>query len=473
MDEHGTRSKALGAVVGSAVGDALGAPFEFGEPGEYGARFPSPVRGGIGEMIGGRGWRPGEFTDDTQMAIAQAESLLSHGGVQGSDLFDRFGAWAATAADVGIQTAAVLRSGLAWDRAAAEHYRHNPTHAAGNGTLMRSTPSAVFFGMRSLDETMAAARRLSDVTHGDPAAGWGTAVYHGMIHAELHGTSWRDALPGLLDWLPDDQGRYREMLSATWEPDHGCPSNGSVWGCLAQAVWAVRTTTTFDAAVVRAIDLGGDTDTVAAVAGGLAGAVYGIQQIPSRWTTYLHGSVGTTTGTRRYRLADLQRLALALIDVRATDEQAPGPPSGPVEIADGVHVANFAGATAAPTDWAVISLCRVGDRFAGHPVRRELYLIDTSSGHNHALDTAVRDAVDTIDAFRAEGRQVVVHCHAGASRTGLVIRAWLMLHRGLGAAEATRMVQDRWPLLDPVSNGSFVDCIDRWAPTYFTGASGS
>lgn len=63
---------AIGALVGSAVGDALGAPFEFQRPGLYRSTYPAPVLGGIGEMRGGGGfkWKPGEFTDDTQMAHA-------------------------------------------------------------------------------------------------------------------------------------------------------------------------------------------------------------------------------------------------------------------------------------------------------------------------------------------------------------------------------------------------------------------
>src|SRR3954468_22426163 len=113
--------RVAGAMVGSAVGDALGAPFEFGPPGRFSARFPSPARGEKTEMCGGGslGWAPGEFTDDTQMALLTAESLLERGGIEGADLFGRFRRWAVLAPDVGIQTRAVLGSGLPWDQAAA------------------------------------------------------------------------------------------------------------------------------------------------------------------------------------------------------------------------------------------------------------------------------------------------------------------------------------------------------------------
>ncbi|MEU0751381.1 ADP-ribosylglycohydrolase family protein, partial [Streptomyces albogriseolus] len=86
--------RAAGAVVGSAVGDALGAPFEFGPQGAFSARFPAP--GADGEMCGGGGWDPGEATDDTQMAVLVAESLLEQGGLDLPDIFARFQRWAAS-----------------------------------------------------------------------------------------------------------------------------------------------------------------------------------------------------------------------------------------------------------------------------------------------------------------------------------------------------------------------------------------
>ncbi len=134
-----------GALVGSAVGDALGAPFEFGSPGAFSARFPNKTHGSMKEMCGGGplGWEPGEFTDDTQMALLVGASLVENSGLDQADVFARFVAWVkAGPPDVGIQTRAVLRSGRPWDRAAAEHYRRTG-RAAGNGSLMRTTPAAI------------------------------------------------------------------------------------------------------------------------------------------------------------------------------------------------------------------------------------------------------------------------------------------------------------------------------------------
>ena len=172
--DSGRSQRVLGSLVGSIVGDALGAPFEFGPPGQFSARFPEPRRGLVTEMCGGGsfGWRPGEWTDDTQMALHLAQSLLEHGGLEEADLFERWQRWSREARDVGIQTRTVLSSGLPWPRAGTEHFERTG-RAAGNGSLMRTTPAAIFFARTTAEETSAAARRISALTHGDPSAGDG------------------------------------------------------------------------------------------------------------------------------------------------------------------------------------------------------------------------------------------------------------------------------------------------------------
>jgi ADP-ribosylglycohydrolase len=104
------------------------------------------------------------------------------------------------------------------------------------------------------------------------------------------------------------------MLDPGWRPADTTLPNGTVWTCLAQAVWAVRTCPdSFEDALRRAIDLGGDTDTVAAVAGGLAGARLGVDAIPGRWTIALHGHVTAVAGSKTYRTRDLEALTARLI----------------------------------------------------------------------------------------------------------------------------------------------------------------
>jgi ADP-ribosyl-[dinitrogen reductase] hydrolase len=181
--------RAAGALVGSAVGDALGAPFEFGPPGQFSARFPAPARGAHTEMCGGGalGREPGEFTDDTQMALLVAASLLERDGLDEADLFDRFVRWAeADPPDIGNQTRAVLRSGLPWDVAATEHVARTG-RAAGNGSLMVTTPAAIWFSRFGTEATMDAARRISALTHGDPSTGEGCVIFHELMRVALDG----------------------------------------------------------------------------------------------------------------------------------------------------------------------------------------------------------------------------------------------------------------------------------------------
>ncbi|UQW99898.1 ADP-ribosylglycohydrolase family protein [Streptomyces sp. RerS4] len=279
--ETGRLDRAEGAVLGSAAGDALGAPYEFGPAGQLSARAE--------EMRGGGGWDAGEATDDTQMAVLVGESLLERGRLELPDIFARFQRWAAGAPkDIGLQTEDVLTNGESWDFAAALHFRTN-ARAAGNGSLMRASTSAVYFAPAGRQATMDAARRIAALTHGDRAAWEGTAVLHELVRIALDGGDPVTSLPDVLDAVhADHRARYARVLAPDWHPDLATEFNGAVWPCLGSAVWALRTTSGFAQAIRAAVDLGGDTDTVAAVTGTLAGAVYGATAVPAAWTDPLH-----------------------------------------------------------------------------------------------------------------------------------------------------------------------------------------
>ena len=297
--------RAAGAVVGSAVGDALGAPYEFGPAGVFSARFPA----GGGEMRAGGGWDAGEATDDTQMAVHLGESLLEQGGLDLPDVFDRFRRWvAAGPKHIGLQTEDVLTNGMPWDLAAAAHFQVN-LRAAGNGSLMRAATSAVYFAAAGQSATMDAARRIAALTHGDGAAWEGTAVLHELVRVALTGA---DPLAAVVDTLalvrPAHRERYAVVLAPDWHPGLATEFNGAVWPCLGSAVWALRTTASYEDALRAAIDLGGDTDTVAAVTGTLAGARYGFAAVPARWTEPLHVPL-PGGGGRVLRLPELLALA--------------------------------------------------------------------------------------------------------------------------------------------------------------------
>ncbi len=440
------RQRAIGCIVGSAVGDALGAPFEFGEPGEYSARFPTAVHGGIGEMVGNHIWGPGQFTDDTEMGVVVAESLLERNGIDVDDQLTRFRAWGRSAKDVGNLTREVLESRLhAPDAAREVMLARNGHNTAGNGSIMRAAAGAVFFASHGRAATIDAALKLSAVTHADPLCLWAVAMQHELVRVALEGDDPIDAIDDVIEMLPDDmRAVYEPLLAPSWTPTSGGPGNGSAMGALAQAVWALRRYDSFAEVVTALINLGKDTDSVAAVAGALAGATFGIQTIPSRWVTYLHGQVTDADGTiHHYDHLSLQRLALSLVGHPSYDNLDDEAPMKPREVLPRLWASNRSGARTVPDDWAVVSLCRI-DRTMRRPIRREAYLIDKDGDHNPALATVVDDLLDSIEALLAEGRQVLVHCNGGRSRTGLMLAAHMMRH-GRSFADAKALLATTWP----------------------------
>jgi ADP-ribosyl-[dinitrogen reductase] hydrolase len=439
---HDLVHRAIGAFVGLAVGDALGAPFEFKPPGSYTRRFPEPVVGGIGEMIGGGPWGPGEFTDDSQMAVMVAESLLACGGVDQADLGRRFKAWAASdPKDIGLTTREALWPEVDPKQAAADHFAEHPDHSAGNGSLMRTIPAAVRFAGEGTEATMAAARAISELTHGDPATGEGCAIYHELVRAALAGADPLAITDDAVQLIPGDQReRFAEVLAEDWTPKDG-PPNGTVWGALGTAVWAIRRSDSYEEAVVRAIDSGDDANTVGAITGGLAGAIWGAGRIPSRWATYVRGHLLGRT----YALSDLQDLARRLIGASPVPLADDEPTLAPAEVRPGVWVTNLPGAKLARPETAVISLCRPKGYVDDHEVRREIYLVDQAGDHNPGLTDVLHDVLQSIAAFREAGMDVLIHCHGGRSRTGLVLRAWLQRSEGLSYEAALDEAQRLWP----------------------------
>lgn len=452
--------RVAGAVIGSAVGDALGAPFEFGRPNQFSIRFPTAARGTSTEMCGGGAfnWRPGEFTDDTQMALAVADSLLRREGLDEADIFEGFKAWAgARPSDIGAQTAAILFSGSSWSEAARNHFASG-AKAAGNGSLMRATPAAVYFARGGQPGTMDAARRISVLTHGDPAASEGCAIFHELVRAWLEGEDAIASIPQILEHIAGEQRqKWADTLSSHWTPDQAAEPNGAVWPTLGTAVWALRHAISFEEALRSAIDVGGDTDTIGAVTGALAGAKFGIARIPMRWTSALQGGV-PGHGDTLWRLPEFHHLATSLDGEKLTRHiPAASENIEPAELAPGVWASDLDGARRSDLDFAVISLCRTGDRFP-HEIQRFAFLSDDDS--NSEIDSVLEDILSDIAALRNDGRRVLVHCFGGASRTGLVLRAWLRRTEGLSPERATARILEAWPHLG-LWNSSFTAALAR------------
>ena len=460
---------AIGALVGSAVGDALGAPFEFKSPGLYRSSYPVSIVGGVGEMRGGGGfgWKPAEFTDDTQMAICLAQSLVQCGGFNADDLWQQWTVWARDAADVGIQTREVLAQSSHIGAANRIHEQRGGK-SAGNGSVMRNTPTALWTARGTLEELVLLAGQQASLTHYDPQNTFVAAIHGAMVRAGIRGEDVFDAIDGVLLLLPHGaRDRLAPLLSPQWQPDIAA-NNGTAWACLAEAVWAVRTAANFEEAMVNAVDLGRDTDTVACVAGGIAGARWGVQSIPSRWTTYLNGRVNHPTGVTSYDYASLQALARKLLGTQEPHDPPDENAAGPAQVHDAfpVYAANRLGAASAPDHWRVISLCRTDDAFTARDIRRQVFLIDKSEPHhNEDLLAVLTDVVDTIDAFLADDpeRPILVHCHGGRSRTALVLKAWAMRRFGQTEHQAHDWLKRSWERIDRV-NDRFVRILrEQWA----------
>jgi ADP-ribosyl-[dinitrogen reductase] hydrolase len=301
--------RAHGVLLGTAAGDALGAGYEFGPPLDDGTAVA--MNGG-----GPFGWAPGEWTDDTAMALAVAEVAAAGGGLRAAgapdEIVTRWAAWAVDAADVGAQTRQVLdtaRTALAGRgpgdgaagaaaaaRAAARELHAATGRSGGNGSLMRTAPVALAY-LGDPDGLAGAATALSVLTHYDAEAGeactlWCLAIRHAVLTGEL------DTRAGLA-WLP--RGRRDAWAARLAAAERSRPrdfdQNGWVVHALQGAWSAIASAGPASPARLRlalegAVRGGRDTDTVAAIAGGLAGAACGAARVPEPWRGAVHGWPG-------------------------------------------------------------------------------------------------------------------------------------------------------------------------------------
>ena len=475
------RDRACGALLATAAGDALGAGYEFGSP-------PGP--GQPVEMIGGGlgPFKPGEWTDDTSMAIAIAEIAATGADLRDEAaldyIVDRWHWWARNAKDVGVQTRSVLsaagRRGIsaqtAREESAALHERTGRT--AGNGSLMRTAPVA----LAHLDDEQAlvkTARAISELTHYDPDAGdacvlWCAAIRHAILTGEL------DARIGLGHIDVERRGLWASRLDEAEksQPAAFAAKNGWVVAAL-QAAWSAIVTTPVPvedpaAEVFRADHLrlaleaavrgGGDTDTVAAIAGGLLGAAYGASAVPSRWRLVLQGWPGLTT-------RGLVQLATKIVDKGQPEDfdfsygvwrEVRNPVRHPHD--DEVWIGGAAALHKLPAGIdAVVSLCRVVDGHLRAGVKHlDVRLID-QEGENANLDFVLLDTVRAVEQLRAEGRTVFVHCVQAYSRTPTIAALYGARRQRIDIDDALRDVLAVLPDANP--NADFRAALRRLNPT--------
>jgi ADP-ribosyl-[dinitrogen reductase] hydrolase len=277
---RGTSDRAVGALVGLAIGDALGAPVEFQPRGTF-----EPV---TDLRAGGYFKLPaGAWTDDTAMALCLAESLLEHPSFSPQDLLDRFCRWASNGENT--STSVCVGIGQNTLRVLGNFHRNGTLFAPetrqksdGNGAAMRLAPVALRHWRNPLDARSIAILQSRTTHYSDLSAS--ACEYLAAILCELiAGRNWSDALRVRLDL--ESPETILEIANETWHlrsPD-SISSSGYVVHTLEAAIWAVETTDSFEEAVLKAVNLGDDADSVGAVAGQLAGARYGLSEIPLRW----------------------------------------------------------------------------------------------------------------------------------------------------------------------------------------------
>ena len=283
--EKNIRDRATGAWLGLAVGDAVGTTIEFEGRDRY-----RPLT----DMVGGGpfGLKAGEWTDDTSMAWALAASLDAKPDFDPHDLMERFVAWMRRGEyasngkcfDVGRTVGPAIRS---FERTGEPFAGPTGERTAGNGSLMRLAPVALWGLERSEGEARRVAREQSRTTHGAPAALDACEAFAVMLLDAIGGKQKDEVLREA--GRTDAGGEIGDILRGNWrgKAREEIRSSGYVGASLEATLWCVERTDDFRSAVLMAANLGEDADTTAAITGQLAGALYGLRGIPPEWVAKL------------------------------------------------------------------------------------------------------------------------------------------------------------------------------------------
>lgn len=278
-DAAAIRDRAVGALVGLALGDAVGTTLEFRARDEY-----EPLT----DLVGGGPFhrKPGEWTDDTAMALALAESLHARGSLDEEDLLTRFvdwwqhGAYACVGVcdDIGITVREALSR---WCREGGRHPGSTDPMTAGNGSLMRLAPVAIRH-WRERPRLRDSAARQSRTTHAAPEAVDACVLFAEMLADAIEGCPRTEVLRARNESFA---GQIGTIASGSWRglPRRDVRATGHVAHALEASLWSVGRTGDYRTAVLTAANLGEDADTTAAIAGQLAGALYGVESLPGPW----------------------------------------------------------------------------------------------------------------------------------------------------------------------------------------------
>jgi len=303
-DTQLSRERYRGCLLGLATGDALGTTLEFQPRGSF-----KP----IDEMVGGGpfGLEPGQWTDDTSMALCLAESIVEEGW-DPTDQVQRYVRWyreghlssTGTCFDIGITTSEALR---AFERTGEAFSGPTGERTAGNGSIMRLAPVPMRYA-RDPELARTRSAESSRTTHNAPVAVDACRVLGEMLVDALQGVHVEVLLaPGRYEAETDEIKRLAHTDHASCVPAE-LSASGYVVDTFEAALWALAATDDFRSGALRAVNLGNDADTTGAVYGQLAGAVYGEAGIPQEWRARLALRETITT------------FADALYDLAATDD---------------------------------------------------------------------------------------------------------------------------------------------------------
>ena len=288
------RERFVGCLTGLAVGDALGTTLEFKKPGTF-----EP----IDDMVGGGPFRlePGQWTDDTSMALCLADSLIQRGAFDPADQMRRYVKWwregyRSSRPGVCFDIGNTVRASLArFERTGDPLAGLVDENTAGNGSLMRLAPVPMFYA-GSPSEAIARAADSSWTTHGAAealdACRYFAALLVGALRGESKSTLLSDAFdPAGNTWeLEPLAPRIRAIAAGSYKDKKAASirASGYVVHTLEAALWAFHASSTFKEGALLAVNLGEDADTTGAVYGQLAGAFYGAAGIPQEWRERLY-----------------------------------------------------------------------------------------------------------------------------------------------------------------------------------------
>jgi ADP-ribosyl-[dinitrogen reductase] hydrolase len=264
-----------GANFGACVGEALGAPVEFMSAAAIVENF-----GQVTDIMGGGvfNWGVGEATDDIDILFAVASSLKDKKEFNPDHIAQKFIEWYETGPkDIGITSHKAIRNlqkGISWDSAA-------DPNGAGNGALVRCLPIVHFF-LKEADITVGKyCNDCSIITHSHPKARWCAVLYSIIMKDLLNNVALGDAIIHAEKVATQIAPEGKIEIEASLNP------GGFVVDTLLTSLTCVQLTASFEEAVIKAVNLGGDADSIGCVTGSIAGALYGFDSIPKRWINSL------------------------------------------------------------------------------------------------------------------------------------------------------------------------------------------